>query len=154
MVSVTYNINLTDWDNMNFIFGEGQMKKCSIAILLLSMILVIGCDDPTTGIQVTFENTTDDPLELQVNGPGEGTGYLGPIPPGGQIITLIEVSSRFIPAVYTYTAGEYPGSFTIVDDLNPRVWETIPEGVAGNEPSYRHGQGQQQGGRIPIVVNP
>ena len=138
---------------MNLLFGEGAMKKCSIGFLLFSMIFVVGCDK-ITAIQVTFENTTDDPLELQVNGPGEGTGYLGPVPPGGQIVTLIEVSSRFIPAVYTYTAGEYPGSFTIVDDLNPRVWETIPEGAKSSEPSYRHGQGQTQTGKIPIVVNP
>ena len=141
---------------MNSIFGEGAMKKCSIGILLFAMIFVVGCndDDKITAIQVTFENTTDDPLELQVNGPGEGTGYLGPVPPGGQIVTLIEVQGHFIPAVYTYTAGEYPGSFTIVDDLNPRIWETIPEGAASSEPSYRHGQGQRQTGTIPIVVNP
>ncbi len=127
-----------------------MIKYAAVAAILFAGFFA-GCD---TEIQVTFENTTDEPLELHVNGSGSGVGYLGTIPPGGQIISLIEVDDAFLPAVYTYTAGNHPGSFAVTKDMHSRIWETIPEGAPSNEPAYRHAQGAKQVGEIPVIVNP
>ena len=103
-------------------------RKLVVLVLVSMSVGVVGCKK----VQTTFVNGTSEPLELQVNGPGKGVGYLGIIPADGQIRTEIKVSPIWLPTTYTYTAkyisGTFSGSFSLAKDSNPKIWITIPQG--------------------------
>ena len=150
-----------------FIGGVISMVKNSAIISLVVVSLFTGCatqEEPEVEneflrFQVTFKNTTDEPLELYINGgKGEGFkgfGYRGTIPPSGQIITQLEVDKVALGTqqVYSYTAGEHIGNFSVWEGMNPIFAEVIPEGTDESELPYRHPQGKDQVGVIPVKVN-
>jgi len=139
------------------------MTKHHKVIALVLVVFFAGCSigpfafdsDGITQVQVKFKNATDKPLDLFVNGPGVGVGHLGPIPPGGHIITLITVDNASLRGwgVYSYTAGDYAGNFLVCEGMNPLIEEVIPEGSPSSEPPYRHPQGLRQAGEIPVKVS-
>ena len=146
-----------------------MLKKTAIFTLISVMTLVVGCStgDPVNvsdedeavntvkTVQVNFANATDEPLELNVEGPGLGVGYLGTIPPGGQIKTRIDVDFNVQGefAIYSYIAGTHSGNFAITETTHPIITEIIPEDRAYTEPAYRHPQGIEQVGEVPMKVN-
>ena len=132
------------------------MSHRVVVLVLVSVSVgVVGCKK----VQTTFVNGTSDPLELQVNGPGKGVGYLGIIPADGQIRTEISVSPIWLPTTYTYTAkhiaGTFSGSFSLAGDSNPKIWITIPSGKKAQDPAWRHADGAAlTGGSAPITYEP
>ncbi|MCD4823884.1 MAG: hypothetical protein K8S55_04710 [Phycisphaerae bacterium] len=125
----------------------------SLGMLVLGILALsaVGCKS----VQTTFVNTTSESLELQVNGPGFGTGYLGTLPPNGQIRTLIQVSPIWLPTTYTYTAGKHKGAFSIASDSKSDIQEVIPEGAKAALPPWRHADGKTQtGGLTPVTYEP
>lgn len=125
-------------------------KSLKIMPLFLAALLLgtAGCKQ----VQTTFVNNTAEPLELQVNGPGMNTGYLGTIPPYGQVRTLIKVSPIWLPTTYTYTAGNKSGAFTLASDSNYKIWVNIPEGSVSNDPDWRMAEGETMTGSPTPVV--
>jgi len=123
-------------------------------IMLVMALVLVGTLAGCRSVQVTFENTTSEPLALEVNGPGSGTGQLGTIPPRGQIRTLIEVCEWDLPTTYTFTAGDHAGAFSISSDSHSRIWVTVPEGSKGIDPQHRHAEGSGQTGKTPVIFRP
>ncbi len=130
-------------------------RKLVVLVLVLTAVGVVGCKT----VQTTFINRMSEPIELQVNGPGKGVGYLGKIPADGQIRTEITVSPIWLPTTYTYTAkhiaGTFSGSFSLAKDSNPKIWITIPQGKKAQDPAWRHADGAAlTGGSAPITYEP
>ena len=129
------------------------MKRSILtATLIVAAALVFGgCKK----VQTTFVNTTTEPLELTVNGPGLGVGEVGTIPAGGQLTTLIQVSPIWLPTTYTFTAGANEQSFSLTNDCKDRIWVAIPEGAKIDFPSWQESQGNVQlGAPAPVSYNP
>jgi len=134
-------------------FGDVVMKRSILtATLIVAAAMVFGgCKK----VQTTFVNTTTEPLELTVNGPGLGVGKVGTIPAGGQLTTLIQVSPVWLPTTYNFTAGGHEQSFSLTDDCKDRIWIAIPEGAKIDIPSWQEGQGAAQiGAPAPVSYNP
>jgi hypothetical protein len=122
-------------------------------VCLAAMVLTSGCKK----VQTTFVNTTDEPVELQVTGPGYGTGFVGTVPPRGQIRTEIEVYPDWLPYTYTFTADEQIGAFTLTKDVNSKIWIDVPQLSGSSDPKWRHAEGHRQIGGLtagPIVYEP
>ncbi len=113
--------------------------KIALTALVLSAALLGGCKK----VQTTFVNTTTEELELDVLGPGSGTGFVGKIPAGGQLRTKIQVSPASLPATYTWVAGDYTGKFTIAVDMKPKIWVNIPMGATSEDPAWRQAEGTE-----------
>jgi hypothetical protein len=93
-------------------------------ILPLFAILLAGTALPgclTKKVDLTFRNHADRPLEVHVNGVGEGIGLLGTMEPGGTVGTALKVPRRDMPAHFTWTAGPYKNAFN--------VWKGTPESL-------------------------
>jgi hypothetical protein len=128
-------------------------KSLTISLAILTGLAFFG--GGCKMVQTTFENTTSQPLELQLNGPGLNTGDLGTIPPGGQVRTKIEVCPIWLPTSYTWTAGQYNGSFAVTSDMKPKIWVAIPEGAPTADPQGRHAEGHRlTGDPTPVVYQP
>jgi hypothetical protein len=120
-------------------------------IVLLATVVCAGCQKQ---VQTTFVNTTAEPLVLQVNGPGEGVGQLGTIPPLGELRTLIRVWSWSLPTTYTFTAGKEEGAFSIAYDSKSKISVTIPQDQPVSEPAWRHAEGSEKIGKTPVTYEP
>ena len=133
-----------------------MMKIRMIIPVLLAVVAMTGLGCKRT--QVTFVNTTGEPLELYVHGPGLNIGYLGVLPPSGQIRTKIEVWEGWLPETYTWVAGKgvHTGNFSLTKDSNPKIWVTIPMGAAPiSDPGWRHAEGTRMtGDPARIVIQP
>ena len=130
-------------------------RKLVVLILVLMAVGVVGCKN----VQTTFVNRMSEPIELQVNGPGKGVGYLGTIPADGQIRTEVSVNRIWLPYTYTYTAkhstGMLNGTFSLAGDSNSKIWITIPPGKRPEEPDWRHADGSSlTGSSGPITYEP
>ncbi len=130
-------------------------RKLVVLVLVLTAVGVVGCKT----VQTTFINRMSEPIELQVNGPGKGVGYLGKIPADGQIRTEISVNRLWLPYTYTYTAkhstGMLNGAFSLAGDSNSKIWITIPTGKRPEEPDWRHADGSSlTGGSAPVTFEP
>ena len=130
-------------------------RKLVALVLVLTAVGVVGCKS----VQTTFVNRMSEPIKLQVNGPGNGVGYLGTIPADGQIRTKISVSRLWLPYTYTYTAkhsaGMFNGVFSIAGDSNSKIWIAIPSGKRPEEPDWRHADGSSlTGDSAPITYEP
>ena len=74
-------------------------------------------------VEITFTNISPSPAEVQLNGPGEGTGLLGSMGgTGGRVRTKIKVSKSLLPAHYTWNAGPWAGGFTIKKKTPKELW--------------------------------
>ncbi|HNX27271.1 MAG TPA: hypothetical protein PKK48_07675 [Phycisphaerae bacterium] len=128
-----------------------KMSILTVTLVVAAALISGGCKK----VQTTFVNTTTEPLELTVNGPGLGVGNVGTIPAGGQLTTLIQVSPVWLPTTYTFTAGSHEQSFSLTDDCKDRIWIAIPEGAKIDIPSWQEGQGLSQvGDPAPVSYNP
>lgn len=137
---------------LNTVNGDAVMKRSMlIAILGVAVVLMAG---GCKSVQTTFVNTTNEPLELTVNGPGLGTGYLGEVPAGGELTTLIQVSPIWLPTTYNLTAGNTQQSFSLANDCNERIMIAIPDGAT--IPSYvkQSTCGEKLGSPTPVVTTP
>ena len=52
-------------------------------------------------------------LGWKLDGPGDGTGFLGTVPAMSKAKTKIKVDEDFLPATYRWDAGDEEGSFTV-----------------------------------------
>jgi hypothetical protein len=129
-----------------------SFKRMFLGMAVLGLALTaVGCKK----VQTTFVNNTGKPLELQVNGPGNGVGYLGTIPPHGEIRTLVRVSYIWLPMTYTYTASEYSDAFSIAKDTPERIEVGIPRSADQQTPAWRHAErGELTGEKTPIIYEP
>jgi hypothetical protein len=125
----------------------------SLSIMLLAAVLAVGL----TGCkqtQTTFVNTTNETVELQVHGPGNNVGYLGTVPPMGEVTTLIKVSPIWLPNTYTWTAGKHSGAFTITSDSQATITVAIPEDAEAKLPAWRMAQGDDLvGSPTPVIYS-
>ncbi len=125
----------------------------SLSITLLAVLLVVGL----TGCkqtQTTFVNTTNEAVELQVHGPGNNVGYLGTVPPQGEVTTLIKVSPIWLPNTYTWTAGTHSGAFTITSDSQATITVSIPQDAKADLAPWRMAQGDDLvGSPAPVVYS-
>ncbi len=114
--------------------------------LMVMVVFVTGLMAGCKSVQTDFLNTTQEPLELQVHGPGLNVGSLGVVPAGGKLRTTIQVSTFWLPTTYNWTAGENQGSFTITSDSKEFIQVGIPMGVKANEPAWEMAEGKKQTG--------
>lgn len=127
-------------------------KSLPLSLLLLGLLTVglAGCKQT----QANFVNTTNEAVDLQVHGPGLNVGYLGSIPPHGELATHIKVSPIWLPNTYTWTAGEHSGAFTITSDSRPTMTIAIPQDAQPELAPWRHAQGDERvGSPTPIVYD-
>ncbi len=82
-----------------------------LSVLCLAATTLPGCLKKK--VDLTFVNHADRALEVHVNGPGEGTGLLGTMEPGGKVGTTLVVPRGDMPVNFTWTAGPY-GSALVV----------------------------------------
>ncbi len=96
------------------------MKHMTFVLAVLILTAVAGCDKK---VKITFTNITSSPVEVQLNGPGEGTGLLGSMgPTGGRVRTELKVSKSILPAYYTWNAGPWSGGFSISKKTPKELW--------------------------------
>lgn len=99
---------------------ETKMKQLTFVFAMLVVTAVTGCDKR---VEITFTNISSSPAEVQLNGPGEGTGLLGTMGgTGGRVRTEIKVSKSLLPAHYTWNAGPWAGGFTIKKKTQKELW--------------------------------
>jgi len=126
------------------------------AMLATTATMTTGCKT----VQTTFVNTTSEPMELQVHGPGRGVGLVGTIPGDGQIRTAIKVSPVWLPTTYTFVATtatnqRYSGAFSLANDSNAKIKIMIPQEEKAHDPDWRHAeQTRKTGSPTPIVYEP
>lgn len=126
-------------------------RSMLIGVLGIAVVLMAGgCKK----VQTTFVNTTNQTLELTVDGPGNGVGYLGEIPSGGQLTTLIEVSPVHLPKTYNFTAGPYQEAFSITSDSEDRIMVVIPDGAKAPKNAKISRSGAMLGSPAPVITAP
>jgi hypothetical protein len=91
-----------------------------LSVLCLAATALPGCLKKK--VDVTFHNHADRALEVHVTGPGEGTGLLGTMEPGGKVGTTLIVPRGDMPVNFTWTAGIYGSAFV--------VWKGTPSSLA------------------------
>jgi hypothetical protein len=94
-------------------------------LLTAAALAAAGCDKKA---QITFNNLSDRTVQVNLTGPGKGTGVLGGMPPGGRIRTKIKVSKSMLPAPYRWTAGPFSGQFTITKKTGKKLWIDVGTG--------------------------
>jgi hypothetical protein len=118
------------------------MTKSSLPLLVLVGLIALtaaGCKQT----QTTMVNTTAEALEVQIHGPGLNVGYVGTVPPQGELTTLIKVSPVWLPHTYSWTAGKHSGEFTITSDSRTMITVAIPRDAEIDLPAWRHAQGEK-----------
>ena len=120
-------------------------------VLLLAAATMVGCKQ----VETTFVNTSSEPLDLKVQGPGENLGRLGAVPPNGEVRTKIEVCGIWLPHTYTWSAGAHTGTFTVTSDSKAKIWVYVPGPGPQDDPEYRHAEGPKQtGDPSRVTYNP
>ncbi len=94
-------------------------------LLAAAALTTVGCDKK---VQITFNNLSDKAVQVNLTGPGKGTGVLGGMAPGGRIRTKIKVSKDMLPAPYRWTAGPFSGQFTITKKTEKKLWVDVGTG--------------------------
>jgi hypothetical protein len=110
-----------------------RIPPCLLAGLLLSQ--VGGC--LSKKVSVTFTNLSTRTVDVDLRGPGEGTGVVGTLRGGNSRIQAnLKVERLALPAQYNWTAGPYDGRFTLTskspDDLYIDVGKNEPVGTTGD----------------------
>jgi hypothetical protein len=127
------------------------MKALSVSLLLvlgLGCLVLGGCKQT----QTTMVNTTSEELDVQIHGPGLNVGFVGTVPPRGELTTLIKVSTIWLPSTYTWTAGKHSGAFTITSDSAATITVAIPQDAQPTLAPWRHAQGDDLvGSPAPVV---
>jgi hypothetical protein len=131
-----------------------RMQRISFPVILLALALLVGSTTGCKQAQTTMVNTTDEALEVEINGPGLNTGFVGTVPPRGELTTLIKVSPVWLPNTYTWTAGEHKGAFTITSDSAATMYIAIPQDAEFDMAAWRHAQGEELvGSPTPVVYD-
>ena len=105
---------------------ETKMKQLTFVLAVLVVAVIGGCDKK---VEITFTNISPNPVEVQLNGPGKGTGLLGSAGgTGGRVRTEIKVSKSRLPAHYTWNAGPWTGGFAIRKKTQSPMWIDIGTG--------------------------
>ena len=94
-------------------------------LICLVSIALIGCDKE---VNLTFFNGTHESRDLVLFGPGEGTGYLGSVGAMSKVKTKIKVDEGFLPATYSWEAGQTEGEFTITKESPGKLMIAIERG--------------------------
>jgi hypothetical protein len=88
-----------------------KTAKIAMLAVLGCVVLFTGCDKK---VDLSFTNTTDQTLSLQLTTPEEGTQMLGVLPPtGGKLKHEVKISEDDLPANCMWRAGDITGEFTI-----------------------------------------
>lgn len=96
------------------------MKRTILVLAALAISAMAGCDKR---VEITFTNASPRPAEVQLNGPGKGTGLLGSMGgTGGRVRTEVAVSKSQLPAHYTWNAGPWTGGFVINKKTPKQLW--------------------------------
>ena len=98
--------------------------KRTTGIIMLTIITGLtalsGCAKKVT---ITFTNVTSKQLDVQLVGPGDGTGVIGTLNGlGSRVRTKLEVPRDRLPAQYVWTAGPYTQRFTIARKSPKKLW--------------------------------
>ncbi len=108
------------------------MKRIKHLTLVLPMVFVFqaaGLTGCSKTVEVTFTNIASTPVEVQLNGPGEGTGLLGSMGAGGgRIFAEVKVSKSSLPAHYAWNAGPFTGGFVISKKSPKKLWIDVGSG--------------------------
>lgn len=93
------------------------MKKlCLSAAVVVMLLPLAGCRKKVT---VVFTNLTHKQLEVQLNGPGKGTGLIGAMGARGETArTNISLNKSELPAQFIWNAGPYSNAFVIDKDTD------------------------------------
>ncbi len=104
-----------------------KMSKIVMLGVLVCLVVLAGCEKK---VQLTFVNTTDQPVNLQLSSPDMGTEMLGTLPPtGGKLKHDLKIAEDELPATCTWRAGELSGQFTVNKKSPDKLWVDIaPEG--------------------------
>ena len=97
-------------------------RTAKIAMLTIATTLTAftGCDKKVT---ITFTNITSKQLDVQLIGPGDGTGVIGTLRGvGSRVRTEVEVPKNQLPAPYVWTAGPYTQRFSLTRKSPEKLW--------------------------------
>lgn len=65
-------------------------------------------------VNVTFTNLSEKTVDVDLRGPGEGTGVVGTLDgKDDRVQANLKIDRFALPAQYTWTAGPYDGRFTL-----------------------------------------
>ena len=104
-------------------------RKLFVVVAVVALGVAAGCEKE---VKMSFQNSTDDARVLMVSGPGKGTGLLGTVAPYQKVTTRIKVDEDFLPATYTWDAGDQDGTFTIdKDSKSPQMVVIQKDGSMG-----------------------
>lgn len=110
-----------------------QCLSCLLAGLLLTH--AGGC--LSKKVSVTFTNLSARTIDVDLRGPGEGTGVIGTLRgKDSRLQANLKVERLALPAQYNWTAGPYDGRFT----LTSKSPDTLYIDVGGNEPAGTTGE--------------
>jgi hypothetical protein len=102
------------------------MRTMALLGLLVVVGLLAGCSKT---VDLTFVNTTDKSLDVQLTTPNEGTEAMGMVSPlGGKLKSTIKIPNDDLPANCEWKAGEFKGLFTVTEKSANKLWIDIPAG--------------------------
>ena len=102
------------------------MRTMALLGLLVVVGLLAGCSKT---VDLTFVNTTDRSMDVQLTTPNEGTESVGMVSPmGGKLKTTIKIPNDDLPANCEWQAGEFKGLFTVNEKSPGKLWIDIPVG--------------------------
>jgi len=97
-----------------------RTAKIAILTIVGGLTALAGCDKKVT---ITFTNVTSKQLDVQLIGPGDGTGVIGTLRGlGSRVSTDIEVPKNQLPAPYVWTAGPYTQRFSLTRKSPKNLW--------------------------------
>ena len=88
-----------------------------MALLVLPLV-GLGCQKEFT---VAFTNTTAEPLQVSLDGPGTITPSPNSVPVapnGGQAIFMVKANEDDLPTNYSWYAGPHKGSLIVTEDTD------------------------------------
>ena len=96
------------------------------SLIIISLVGFIAAGCRSKSIKVSFFNNTESPINVDIEGPGSGTGELGTVMPQRVIRTKIKVRKKYLPDQYIWHAGDsYNGKFLITKHSPKEIFINI-----------------------------
>lgn len=100
----------------------------SLSLVILAVLVglfLAGCSKRT--VKVVFVNLTDETLDVDLRGPGEGTGVVGTLTGrNSRVQAILEIDKSELPATYTWSAGDFAnGSFPVTPKGSEQIYVNV-----------------------------
>ena len=96
------------------------------SLIIISIIGFVSTACRSKSIKISFFNNTKTPVNVDIEGPGKGTGELGTVMPKRVIHTKIKVRKKYLPDQYIWHAGDYyKGKFLITKHSPKEIFINI-----------------------------